>query len=773
MSLKCYPFITLFLCLLTQVVIARQSPIEIKGRVADARNKAPLASANITVNRTGTGTITNGAGDFRLVIPAITPKDTLRVSCLGYGVQYLALASLQRDAPLRIELEPANLDLKEVVVAAKDPVKLIKAAIKSIPDNYIIKPHQIRGFYRNTSTRDQDYMQLSEAVFDIFNRGYAEKKDNDLYLIRQRYIRDEKASHGLDLGLKPSNLFDYDVVKEITHSDIFSDEGLRNHRFMIRGVVDYKGTPAYEVIFDQRDGLKRSLYRGKLYIDTDKLVFLSIEYALSPKGLPYNSYGDLPTKTLMAVLDIHISTRKDGARVEYQKVGDRWVLSNVVSNTSLNFRSKRKHYDFNTNSRVDYIITAVDTTKAEPLSEGKHLGKGKLIEFQSTPLEAEFWRKNTIILPDFDAEAVADILKARNETYNLKKRFEERLPLLPADPATRIDSMLSFYNQRGQFNGTALIKTGSGIILSKSYGYANKEQQLKADSSTQYRIGSLSKPFTAIVILQLAQEGKLSLKDPVKKFLPDYVNGDVTIEQLLSHQSGIPNYTANNEYLSQIMHQSFSLKELVYKFCSDSTEFAPGTQFQYSNSGYVLLALIAETIAGKPFPSLLKERIFIPAGMNDTYAGMDTTAVNRKATGYLYERTEPAYNTVNTLGAGGITSTAADLLKWNAALSANQLLSRQEMDTLFKPRAEYTDWDAFYAYGWMIDQRLFKVSKAAHGIIYHPGTDFGFYAMFVRQPDSGTVIILLNNTGDFPRFDLTDMILTEVNEKANGYTKGK
>lgn len=679
--------------------------------------------------------------------------------CSRYPYIALSLCLFTLDAAAR----QSPVDLKEVVVTAKDPVKLVKAAIKKIPDNYITKPHQLRGFYRNTTTRDQDYMQLSEAVFDIFNKGYTEKEDNDLYLIRSRHIRDEKASQGLDLGLKPSILFDYDIVKEIARSDIFSNEGLRNHRFMIKGVTDYKGTPAYEVIFDQREGLKKSLYSGRLYIDTKSLAFLSIEYALSPKGLSYNKYGDLATRALMAVMDIHINTQKDGIKVTYQQAGDRWVLSNAVSNTSLRFYSKKKQFDFTTNSRVDYIITAVDTTKAEPASEGKHLNKNKLIEFQSTALEPEFWRRNSIKLPDFDVEAVARMLQARNESNNLKKRFQERLPQLPANPALRTDSLLSFYHQRGQFNGTALIKTGKGVILSKSYGYANKEQQLKADSNTQYRIGSLSKPFTAIVILQLAKEGKLSLQDPVRKFLPGYTNGDVTIEQLLSHQSGIPNYTASNEYLSQILHQSFSLKELVYTFCSDSTEFAPGTKFQYSNSGYVLLALIAEMVSGKPFPALLKERIFIPAGMNDTYAGTDTTAVSRKASGYLYERAEPAYQTANTLGAGGIVSTAADLLRWNEALSTNLLLPKEQMDTLFKPRAAYTDWDAWYAYGWMIDQRLFNVSKAAHKIIYHPGTDLGFYTMFARQPDSGNLVILLNNTGDFPRFDLTDLILTEIN----------
>ncbi|WP_346321052.1 serine hydrolase [Chitinophaga sp. YIM B06452] len=751
-----YPFVLLFLGM--PALAHAQAPVEIRGHISGAHGKTPLPGANITVNRSGTGTVSNSLGEFRLVVSHIA-TDTLRISSLGYRVKYLPLAALEAGVVLHIELEPVSVGLKEVVIAAKDPVKLIRSAIRKIPENYITKPHQVRGFYRNATTRGEDCMQLSEAVFDIYNRGYADKKENDLYLVQVRHIRDEKASHGLDLGLKPSNLFAYDIVKEIAENDVFSEEGLRNHRFTIRGVADYKGMPAYEITFDQREGLKRSLYRGRLFIDTAQLAFLEIAYALSPAGMPYHRYGDGATRALMAVLNIQIETQGDSAKVEYRKIGDRWVLSHVVGNTSLNFRNKKK-YDFTTNSHVDYIITSVDTTKATPAPEGKHVGRNKFIEFQDTPQDPEFWRRHTTILADFDAEAVAAMLKARNESNNLKKRAEERSRRLPAGPAVRIDSMLSFYHRNGQFNGTVLIKTARGVILSKSYGYADKERQLAADSNTRYRIGSLSKPFTAIVVLQLAQEGKLSLQDPVSKFLPGYVNGEVTIAQLLSHQSGIPNYTANKEYLSQIMRDTFSLKELVEKFCSDSTEFVPGTQFRYSNSGYVLLALIAETAGGKPFTDLLEERIFIPAGMHDTYAGNRTA--DRKAAGYLYDRPEPDYHPANTLGAGGITTTAADLLKWNKALACSVLLPESLMAELSKPRAEYTDWDAWYGYGWMTDQRLFKVSKA-HEIVYHPGTNLGFYTMFARQPDKDNLVILLNNTGDFPRFDLTDLILTELN----------
>lgn len=748
----------LFLCCFPYTLAAQ---LVLGGHVIDAENKQPIPFANVSLTGQGKSTITNDNGDFELILPSAAINDSVRISFLGYSVKLLPANALT-GSKITIALTPTGLKLKEVSVTAIDPVKLIKKAIGKIPLNYKNSPYQLRGFYRTATTRDQEYMQLSEAVFDIFSKGYANKDNDRFYLERVRYIRDEDASHGIDLGMKPKDLYDYDIIRTCADNRLLSKDGLANHTFYLRGIADYKGTPAYQVDFDQRNGVKHSLYKGTMYIDTVSLAILNIQYGLSAKGLPYNSYGDAATKALMAILDVHIATRQETINVEYQKVNGYYLLASVMSNTSLHFRSTRKHYNFISNTRVNYIITAIDATRRPDEIDGKRIGDNQLIEFQTTPLDAAFWRKNTIILPDFDAEGVAKELMAKNNGNSLKKNAEQLLDKLPPQQSLRIDSLLTYYNRNGRFNGTALIKTKEGVLLSKSYGYANIDQQIPADSNTQYRIGSLSKSFTALVILQLYQEGRLHLTDSIKQYLPDYPNGNITIAQLLSHQSGIPNYTNNPDYLTRILHQAFTLKELVANFCSDSTEFTPGTAFRYSNSNYVLLAYLAEIIGGKPFSQLLKERIFIPAGMTDTYLLPDKPASTHPATGYLYGKEEPAYNAANTVGAGGIVSTAADLLRWSAALTANKLLSPALMDTMCAPHAAYSDWDAYYGYGCMIDRKLFEVSKEKHKIVYHPGTDFGFYTMYLRQEDKGIVIILLNNTGDFPRFDLADMILTQL-----------
>lgn len=181
-------------------VFAQQPPIEIRGNVKDAHSQQPLGGVSITINNSGTGTVSNSMGDFSLQVPAAALHDSLRISSLGYKVQYLPLTVTHQ---VSVELVPAPLALKEVAVVMKDPVKLLKEAIKRIPDNYISKPHQTKGFYRINTTRGEDYLQLSEAVFDIFNPGYGQKQSDEFYLVRMRYVKDEAASHGLDLGLKP------------------------------------------------------------------------------------------------------------------------------------------------------------------------------------------------------------------------------------------------------------------------------------------------------------------------------------------------------------------------------------------------------------------------------------------------------------------------------------------------------------------------------------------------------------------------------------------
>ncbi|HEY9049239.1 MAG TPA: serine hydrolase [Ohtaekwangia sp.] len=731
--------------------------LKLEGLIHDESDN-PLPFAFINIPTRATGTISNAQGLFSLTISKAYLEDTLVISHLSFESFKAKLSDYVKQRNNVVVLKQKPFMLKEVVVESLDPVKLIETSIAKITNNYYNDRHVTTGFYRIDTKRDAEHIQLSEAVFEIFNHGYGKDKNSLFKLIKMRAIKDEKASHGLDLGLKPKGVYEFDVIKNIRHSEVLGKKNLKKHVFDIAGIVDYKGTDAYEVTFDQRDGLKESLYEGKIFIDVNSLALLSIEYSRSKKGILYAQYGDAPTRALMKIVGIDIGIKNEFCKINYEKYGDAFVLSTVKNIVTLNFKSERSHYDFTCNTVVDYVVTAVDTTRQNEFTAEETLGNNKLIEFQNLEPDSDFWKGYNTILPDYNANAIAKAIKDKNNSYNLRKQVEPRLAKLPEDVSLRIDTIINFYHKNGEFNGNALVKHNGKLVLQKYYGKATTTPEQLHNNNSEFRIGSLTKSFTSILIFQLINEGKIELTDSIGKFIPWYIHKYVTIEHLLTHTSGIPNYTNNIAYLTEILTQEIPLKDIITRYCSDSLEFKSGDKFQYSNSGFVILAAIAEVVSGQRYGDLLQQSIFEPALM--THSKFAATALN--TTGYLYGKPEPRYPVANVAGAGGISSTTKDLMLFGEALRNNKLLPDSYVQKMYKPKALYNDWDGYYAYGWMVDRFMFKASKN-HTIIYHPGTDFGYYAMFVQQPDNDNIVILLNNTGDFPRFDMTDLILNELN----------
>jgi CubicO group peptidase (beta-lactamase class C family) len=750
----CFLFL---IVLLNTSVFAQQDNFVITGRVTDEINN-PLPSASVRLAKKTIGTITNSAGDFSLKLPGNLSNDTLVISFLGYEQRKLSVGDIKATQVIVIRMTQKMEMLQEVMVKPTDPLKLIQSAIERIPANYYSKPHISKGFYRLDTKKGEEHIMLSEAVFDIYNDGYTSKKGDEFKLIKSRHIQDERMPKEIIVGLTPKNLYDCDIIKQISQSGVFGKSGLKNHFFKLNRTIDYNGMDMYEISFDQKDGINESLYKGEMYIDVNSLAIISIHQALSPKGIRYAKFGNAGERTLAKLMGIDIEIKKDDLFVTYQKYDDRWVLSNAKATTIFNFKNERKFYDFPANINVDYVVTGIDTSGIIEFSGKESLGDNKWVHLQNTGIDKDFWKDYNIIVEDFNSDTVAKQMVARNESFNLKRLVLSKLKNFPKDKSARIDSILSFYYQKGIFNGSVLIKNKGKVILQKGYGIADKEKNMPATDTTQYRIGSLTKTFTSMLIQQLVAENKLTLLDTIGKFIPGYVHKEVTIEQLLTHRSGIPSYTNNFEHNIAVMTKTLELKDVVFKLCSDPLEFKSGTRFHYSNSGYTILAAVSEIVSGKKYGQLLNEKIFDPLQMKQSVFGMKS--INSK--GYWLNIPEPVYNIENITGAGGISSTVKDLLKWDEALYTDKLLPQKQLLQSFESRASYDDWDADYGYGWMIDRKLFRQSKK-HKFIYHPGTDLGYCSMFVRQPDENNLIIMLSNAGDFPRFDITDLILEELN----------
>ena len=248
-------------------------------------------------------------------------------------------------------------------------------------------------------------------------------------------------------------------------------------------------------------------------------------------------------------------------------------------------------------------------------------------------------------------------------------------PALAQDKDAQIDALLAQYHDYGLFNGAALVAENGAVIFKKGYGDANMEWDLPNKPDTKFRLGSITKQFTAVLILQLMQEGKLSLDDPLNKHLPDYptdVGGQVTIHHLLTHTSGIPSYTGLPDFFAEQSRDPYTPDELVEVFADLPLEFEPGSEWRYNNSGYFLLGAIIEKIEGTTYEESLQQRIFDPLGMHDSgYDHHDTILPNRAAG---YERQGAGYRNAAYLdmslpyAAGSLYSTVEDLALWDRAL---------------------------------------------------------------------------------------------------------
>lgn len=328
----------------------------------------------------------------------------------------------------------------------------------------------------------------------------------------------------------------------------------------------------------------------------------------------------------------------------------------------------------------------------------------------------------------------------------------------------QIDKLISAYQEYGKFNGSVLVSDQGQVIYKKGFGMANMEWDIPNQPNTKHRLGSISKQFTAMLILQLAAEGKLDLQIPITTYLSDYpkANGDIiTTHHLLTHTSGIPNYTSFPRFMQEESRNPYKPEDFVKKFSEKALEFTPGEKFNYSNSGYFLLGVIIEKLTGETYEKMLHKNIFTPLNMKDSGYDNHGDILKNRATGY--EKNGNAYTNSRYLdmsipyAAGSLYSTVEDLYLWDQALYTNELLPQNYMDMYFKPYIPAFGNNS-YAYGWGVGKAPIGKSKDSIYTIGHGGGINGFNTNISRAPSDRSVVVLLNNTGGAPLNRITRAI---------------
>jgi CubicO group peptidase (beta-lactamase class C family) len=321
----------------------------------------------------------------------------------------------------------------------------------------------------------------------------------------------------------------------------------------------------------------------------------------------------------------------------------------------------------------------------------------------------------------------------------------------PLDPAVvrQIDDVVSQVGKDRLPGAVVLVARNGETVFRKAYGWADIDRRQPMEPAVSMPIGSVTKQFTATAIMMLAEEGKLSLTDSVAQHLPEFAPQlrDVSIEQLLTHTSGVPDYTRQWRFLLLDRGDEIALPDLLKRIKGKSLDFTPGARFEYSNSNYVLLGAIIEKLSGKPYGKFMEERIFMPLGLGNTaYAGYERAA-SMRAKGYDADNgkySKPKSISMSmAYAAGGLVSTVDDLARWDAAIASGKLLKGESWQRVFSPARLQNGEPSNYGYGWGLG-KLQGVTEYSHG-----GEIYGFSSFVARLPEQGIyVAVLANASGD-------------------------
>lgn len=310
----------------------------------------------------------------------------------------------------------------------------------------------------------------------------------------------------------------------------------------------------------------------------------------------------------------------------------------------------------------------------------------------------------------------------------------------PKTSPEKINQLMQYSYDNGMFNGVILVTQHSNPIYKKAFGYADKSNDRILNKASVFYLASVSKQFTAMAIMILREQQKLSYHDKLSKYFPEFPNyaETVTIKQLMTHTSGIPDHFGLGLYKKGLTNGD--VKEALVK--QEQLDFQPGERFSYSNGGYVLLALIVEKASGMPFPEFMETAIFKPLGMHNTLVYDESAPkIDNRAIGYNQVGDVDDYE-LFTSGAGGMFSMVADLHLWDQALYSEKLVPKSTLEEAFTSATLNNGEPTNYGYGWAISE------KDGRKVVQHSGGLAGYRTFLKRNLYNNSGYIILTNHGN-------------------------
>ena len=328
---------------------------------------------------------------------------------------------------------------------------------------------------------------------------------------------------------------------------------------------------------------------------------------------------------------------------------------------------------------------------------------------------------------------------------------------------SELNTILNEYYNNKQFNGTVLVAKKGNIVYQGTFGYANFEKSIKNNINTKFLIGSATKSFTAIAIMQAREKVLVSIHTPIKKYIPELNAelGNLTLHLLMKNSSGLPVHLGR---ITDLQYRDISSKELIELYNTTKLSFKPGSKFDYSNLNYQLCAIVLERVTGISYKNYIEKNIFEPVQMNDSGIERTHEMAKDKALGYDlkkgdFVKAEDNYMSY-AMGGGDIYSTALDILKWDSALYANLLVDSASKQLLFD--GNLNEFGG-YGYGFKVKEYTRSYSGSNIGkLVRHGGSMYGYICNIHRYLDDEVTIIVLGNMRPYPIMEITVVLEKEL-----------
>jgi CubicO group peptidase (beta-lactamase class C family) len=325
----------------------------------------------------------------------------------------------------------------------------------------------------------------------------------------------------------------------------------------------------------------------------------------------------------------------------------------------------------------------------------------------------------------------------------------------------KIDAIMKTYHRYNMFDGAVLVAENGKVVYKNAFGLANREWNIPNRTDTKFMIGSVSKPITATLMLVQVQKGLISLNKTISDYLPEFKGkpaAGITIKQLLSHTSGMPNYDIIKDFFPRISRVSFTREDYIKIYMDSALSFKPGERYFYSSWGYYTLGYIMERVTGKSYSQLMKEDIFDKAGMTNSGSYHHMQVVPNRATGYDYSfggfTSADFRDQSNTMGTGDLYSTVEDLFKFHLALMNHNILNKELTDEMLAEGIR----PARYGYGWF-NQNFKYTDIDSVAANFHLGMTEGFISFFIRIPSTNSMAVILCNSSPTDFFGITKNLI--------------